>query len=246
MKNQRKRNRVKTIVFTTFILLCTITGISIINGYNGVPHNQIYHDDKAEENNTYSLNSNSSTIVNANWKLILVNGWNYIPENYAITLKTIKNDFQIDERIYPDLQEMFDAAEKDGIYPLIGSAYRTKDKQQSLYSEKVKVYLSEGYSKKEANELAKTWVALPGTSEHQIGLAVDINAEKDKCTNEEIYDWLNTNGYKYGFIMRYPTDKAQITGVNYEPWHYRYVGKEAAKEIYEQSICLEEYLETRK
>ncbi|MDD2401439.1 MAG: M15 family metallopeptidase [Clostridia bacterium] len=253
MKNvrKRKRNRVTTIAFTTIILLCIISAISMINNCGDIPHNQIYHDNKAETNSSYSSNNNasynnSSNVENNDWKLILVNGWSYIPKNYTVTLKTLKNDFQVDERIYPDLQEMFDAARNDGSYPLIYSAYRTTEKQQKLFTNKINAYIAEGYSKKEANELAKTWVAVPGTSEHQLGLAIDINAEKDKCTNEEVYVWLNTNGYKYGFIMRYPADKAQITGVNYEPWHYRYVGKEAAKKIYEQGICLEEYLDARK
>lgn len=89
-------------------------------------------------------------------------------------------------------------------------------------------------------------MAVPGTSEHQLGLALDINAEKGKCTNDELYQWLEKNSYKYGFILRYPTNKVEITGTNYEPWHYRYVGKEAEKEIYARGICLEEYLNTHK
>ncbi len=248
MKNvrKRKRNRVITIAFTTIILLCIISAISIINNCGDIPHNQIYYDNKAETNSSYASNNNSSNVENNDWKLIVVNAWNCIPDDYTITLMTLKNDFQVDERIYPDLQEMLDAARNEGVYPLIGSAYRTTEQQQKLLTDKINAYIADGCSKKEANELAKTWVAVPGTSEHQIGLALDINAEKDKCTNEEVYAWLNKNGYKYGFIMRYPADKAQITGVNYEPWHYRYVGKEAAKEIYEQGICLEEYLDARK
>lgn len=212
--NKREKNKVTTIAFTIIILLCIISAISIIN---------------------------SSNTKNDNWKLIVVNTWHYIPDDYAVQLMTLKNGFQVDTRIYPDLQEMFDVARNEGVYPLIGSAYRTTEQQQQLLTDKINAYITDGYSKKEANKLAKACVAVPGTSEHQLGLALDINAEKYKCTNEEVYAWLNTNSYKYGFIMRYPADKAKITGVNYEPWHYRYVGKEAAKEIYEQGICLEEY-----
>lgn len=248
MKNvrKRKRNRVITITLTTIILLCIISAISIITNGSDILHDQIYHDNKAKTNSLYVSSNNLSNAENNDWKLIVVNAWNCIPDDYTVTLMTLKNDFQIDERIYPDLQEMFDAARNEGIYPLIGSAYRTTKRQQKLLTDKINAYIEEGCSKKEANELAKTWVAVPGTSEHQIGLALDINAEKDKCTNEEVYAWLNTNSYQYGFIMRYPADKEQITGVNYEPWHYRYVGKKAAKEIYEQDICLEEYLDVRK
>ena len=90
---------------------------------------------------------------------------------------------------------------------------------------------------------AKEWAAVPGTSEHQLGIAVDINADKTQSTNDEVYVWLAENAYRYGFILRYPQGKEQITGTNYEPWHYRYVGVENAKIIYEQQICLEEYIE---
>lgn len=85
-------------------------------------------------------------------------------------------------------------------------------------------------------------VAIPGTSEHQLGIAVDINADKAHSSNQEVYVWLADNAYKYGFILRYPLGKEKITGTAYEAWHYRYVGKEAAEEIYSKQICLEEYL----
>lgn len=90
------------------------------------------------------------------------------------------------------------------------------------------------------------WVALPGTSEHQLGLAVDINADTSKCSRDDVYNWLLENSYKYGFIQRYPSGKTSITGVANEPWHYRYVGKEAAEEIHQSGLCLEEYVENLK
>ena len=94
-----------------------------------------------------------------------------------------------------------------------------------------------------AERTAKEWVALPGTSEHQLGIAVDINADKSKSSNDEVYMWLAANAHNYGFILRYPQGKQEITGTSYEPWHYRYVGVDAAREIYERGICLEEYFE---
>lgn len=227
-KMQRKR------LWTVFTLLCVVFAILFVNNYRNVSDSQI--DNDSGISTTTSLTQNQDSL---DWNLIFVNEWNYIPENYTVTLMTLKNNYQVDERIYSDLQEMFDAARSEGIYPLIGEAYRTNDEQQGLYTDKVNAYIAEGYSEKEAKELANSWVALPGTSEHQLGLALDINAEKDKCTNEEVYMWLTENSHKYGFILRYPSDKIKITGVNYEPWHYRYVGKEAAKEIYEQGIFLD-------
>ena len=132
----------------------------------------------------------------------------------------------------------------------ICSAYRTIEKQTELYENKVRRLEAEGMSHEKALERAAAEVTRPGTSEHHLGLAADIVArsyqildEKQEETPEQ--QWLMKNCWKYGFILRYPTEKTEETGIIYEPWHYRYVGKEAAKEIWEKGICLEEYLEER-
>jgi D-alanyl-D-alanine carboxypeptidase len=177
------------------------------------------------------------------WNLILVNRWNHIPGDYQGVLVQLSNGQSVDARIYPDLQAMFNAARADGIYPVVVSGYRTAEEQQSLMDVKIAEYKEQGCSAYKAKYLAEKWVAIPGTSEHQLGIAVDINADTDKSTNDQVYQWLNSNSYKYGFILRYPSDKTKITGTIYEPWHYRYVGMEAAEEIYAQGLCLEEYLE---
>lgn len=174
------------------------------------------------------------------WNLLLVNPWNPLPDDHAIQLKELRNGYCVDERIYPDLQEMFDNARAENIQPLIVSAYRTYDKQSQLYQDKVSSYLDEGYTQNQAEEMAAKWVAKPNHSEHQTGLAIDINAESG--SNDDVYEWLSKNSYKYGFILRYPNEKTEITGIHYEPWHYRYVGKQAAQYINEKQITLEEYL----
>lgn len=176
------------------------------------------------------------------WKLIVVNRWNEIPDNYNVILTELSNGQKIDRRIYPDLQDMFDDARSKGIYPIIREGYRTEKDQQTIFNNKVQAYIKEGYSDKKAKELTRQMVAIPGTSEHQLGIAVDINADKAHSSNQEVYVWLADNAYKYGFILRYPLGKEKITGTAYEAWHYRYVGKEAAEEIYSKQICLEEYL----
>lgn len=181
--------------------------------------------------------------VSEEWNLIVVNRWNVLPEDYSVELMELSNGQKIDSRIYPALQEMFDAARAEGIYPIVREGYRTAEEQQEILDEKIQIYMNQGYSQSRAERTAKEWVALPGTSEHQLGIAVDINADKSKCSNEEVYTWLAENAYKYGFILRYPMGKQEITGTSYEPWHYRYVGVEAAREIYEREICLEEYYE---
>ena len=180
--------------------------------------------------------------VSEEWNLIIVNRWNELPEDYSVELTELSNGQKIDSRIYPALQEMFDAARAEGIYPIVREGYRTAEEQQEILDEKIQIYINQGYSQSRAERTAKEWVALPGTSEHQLGIAVDINADKSKCSNEEVYTWLAENAYKYGLVLRYPMGKQEITGTSYEPWHYRYVG-EAALEIYEQGICLEEYCE---
>ncbi len=181
------------------------------------------------------------------WNLVLVNPWNYLPENFTVKLKTLKNGHAVDERAYPELQEMMDAMRDEGLSPRICSSYRTQKKQESLYKKKINRLMKQGYNRENAETEAGRWVAIPGTSEHQLGLAVDIVDESYQGLDEKqektaTQQWLMKHSYEYGFILRYPTDKSAITGIGYEPWHYRYVGKTAAKEIYNAGICLEEYL----
>lgn len=178
------------------------------------------------------------------WNLILVNRENYIPADYEVQLTELSNGKKVDSRIYPELQEMFNAARAQGYGLFVREGYRTQEEQQQLMDEKIEAYENEGKSKPEAKKLAEQWVAIPGTSEHQLGIAVDINADTSKSSRDDVYKWLEENAHRYGFIKRYPSNKTDITGVINEPWHYRYVGKEAASEIYSQGICLEEYIET--
>jgi len=178
------------------------------------------------------------------WNLILVNRNSYIPDDYKVELTELSNGEKVDSRIYPELQEMFNDARAQGYGLFVREGYRTQEEQQQLLDEKIEAYENEGKSKSEAKKLAEQWVAIPGTSEHQLGIAVDINADTTKSSSDDVYSWLAENDHKYGFIKRYPSDKTDITGVINEPWHYRYVGKEAALEIYSQGMCLEEYIDT--
>lgn len=174
------------------------------------------------------------------WNLILVNRWNSIPDDYEVDLVEVEGGEYVDRRIYEPLMKMLgDAREANwDQLPLVVSGYRTEEKQKQLYDEKISEYRRQGYSPNEAEEMAQQWVSIPGYSEHQLGFAVDING-----ATYDVYLWLQENSYKYGFIFRYPGYKTEKTGVAEEVWHYRYVGVEAATEIYEQGICLEEYLE---
>ena len=138
--------------------------------------------------NAYSRLSITHKIpVSEEWNLIVVNRWNELPEDYSVELTELSNGQKVDSRIYPYLQEMFDAARAEGIYPIVREGYRTAEEQQEILDDKIQTYINQGYSQSRAEKTAKEWVALPGTSEHQLGIAVDINADKSKCSNEDVY-----------------------------------------------------------
>ena len=182
------------------------------------------------------------------WNLILVNGDHPLPEDFQVPEFTqLAGGHSIDKRAYPALQRMMDDCRAEGLQPTICSSYRTWEKQEELFDRKALSCLSTAASREEAEEQAAVWVARPGTSEHQAGLAVDIVDKSYQLLDEgqeetAVQKWLMEHCAGYGFILRYPTEKSALTGVGYEPWHYRYVGEEAAAEIMDRGICLEEYL----
>ena len=198
----------------------------------------------AQETEPASEEDPAQTDAGDDWKLILVNAEHPVPEDYSVTLKELRNDQWVDERIYPELQQMFDDARAEGIYPLINESYRSAERQQEILDNYIAAYEAEGLSTEEAQQRALEVVAKPGTSEHQLGLALDIIVEYEEDSTVT-WQWLKENCWRYGFILRYPEDKTEITGISYEPWHFRYVGAEAAQQITERGITLEEYLEDK-
>ena len=181
------------------------------------------------------------------WNLTLVNPWNQLPQDFSVQLKTVSGHYSVDQRCWQALKDMLVDCRRSGASPLICSAYRTQQKQESLYAKEVARQRSLGLSPEDAPQAAARVVALPGTSEHQLGLAVDLvdkyNQRLEKSQEStRSQQWLMAHSWEYGFILRYPNDKSDITGIIYEPWHYRYVGKEIAREMYRQGLCLEEYL----
>lgn len=181
------------------------------------------------------------------WNLMLVNPWNPLPEHYSIDLISLRSGQSVDRRCADALEAMMADCQAAGLSPLICSSYRTQATQQGLYNAQIQDLIAQGLSSEEAEKQAATMVALPGTSEHQLGLAVDIvDSEyqilENSQENTPVQRWLMEHCWEYGFILRYPKEKTPLTGIIYEPWHYRYVGKEAAEEISKAGICLEEYL----
>lgn len=198
-----------------------------------------------EEENRKEKDIDSTT---SDWELLLVNKNHKVPEGYVVELEEVEDGHQVDKRIVESLKQMLADARKEGLSPLICSSYRTNDKQQKLYNNKVREYERWGCSSEEAKEFASYWVAIPGTGEHETGLAVDIVSKDYQILDEkqeqtDVQRWLIDNSYKYGFALRYPTDKKDITMINYEPWHYRYVGVNNATYMKEQDMCLEEYID---
>ena len=177
------------------------------------------------------------------WMLLLVNSSNAIPDGYAPTeLTELSNGQSVDKRIYPSLQSMFDDARAQGVYPVVSSGYRTAKQQQSEMDDKIQEYIDDGKSEDEARTLAATYVAQVGYSEHEAGLAIDIVAKANKSDDDTVWAGMKEHCAEYGFILRYPEGKEGVTGMSYEPWHFRYVGVEAAQKIMGAGITLEEYL----
>ena len=151
--------------------------------------------------------------------------------------------YMFDSRAYGAYKDMTAAAWEDGVNIYAISAYRSYERQQTLYKQRIQRFLDQGLSQEEATEKAGTIVAVPGTSEHQIGLAIDFNSVEQEFENTKAGKWLAENCTDYGFILRYPTDKTELTGIIYEPWHFRFVGVKHAKRMEELDMCLEEYVE---
>ena len=185
--------------------------------------------------------------------ILLVNPWNYLPEDYAPDLVTLGLDVsvegsQVDRSCYDALMEMIRACNKECPSVCVVSSYRTQEYQTNSYNRKVKYYLDKGYSQEAAEKEAATIIAIPGTSEHQLGLAVDIVdtrlwALEEEQENLPAQKWLMEHAWEYGFVLRYPKDKIAVTGIIYEPWHYRYVGKAVAEELHTSGLTLEEYIQ---
>lgn len=177
------------------------------------------------------------------WNLKLVNKDNSVDRSYVPELAEIDDGIQFDKRAISYLKEMINAMYKADITKIwVQSAYRSYDKQEELFNRKVEEYKKQGKKQEEAENLAQTIVQRPEMSEHNLGLAADFNTVTNEFEETKAFEWLQKNAHNYGFILRYPKDKQDITGITYESWHWRYVGKEHAKVMKEKGYCLEEYI----
>ena len=178
------------------------------------------------------------------WNLSIINTKYPLPDSYAPTLSNVisGSNIQLDSRVSERYAEMYAAAKLSGCVLTPYSGYHSYALQETNYNRKVNFYVNQGISAEEANQKASAQVLPAGCSEHNAGLAMDIVSASSDFINTKEYKWLCENAYNYGFILRYPEDKTAITGMNFEPWHWRYVGTQAAKEMKEKNQCLEEYL----
>lgn len=173
--------------------------------------------------------------------LVVVNGEVPLPEDWAVTPRLV-HDEEVDLRMYSDLMAMFDAAAEDGVWFWVASGYRSVAEQEAILQRAVEENVAQGMTVSQARATALRTIAEPGHSEHHTGLAVDLNDVSDGFEQTEAYRWLRENAAQYGFVQRYRADKADITGIDNESWHYRYVGREHALAMEELDLCLEEYV----
>lgn len=182
------------------------------------------------------------------WNLKLANLDNYLPDGFTVETGLItqayasKNQMQFDARAVDELNAMLKAANNQGVNLFVISSYRSINYQTNLYNNEVQKWVNQGYSLENAKKKAATIVAVPGTSDHNLGLAVDLNSVEESFEKTRQFEWLQQHAEEYGFVLRFPKDKQDKTKIIYEPWHYRYVGVEAAKEMNELNMCLEEYV----
>ncbi len=199
------------------------------------------------QGDTYTPGNTDYPSDTASWQLICVNRNRYVASDVEnkIKLSYVAGSGELmDSRAAEAYNEMYAAAKTDGIYLTPCSGYRSYSTQKRLYNEFYYEYINQGYSSDEAHNLTSKRRNPAGSSEHNLGICMDIicAASSANFQNTQAYAWLQENAHIYGFILRYPEDKVGVTGVKFEPWHWRYVGVENAASIRDSGMCLEEYL----
>lgn len=261
------RNSLSILSILTFLALL-MTGCSVLDfgTDKSEPDHQIENiDSDLEKTETSNENNNEDPELTEeeklimelpasasaeDWNLILVNPWKALPEDYEVELVKVNNEQQIDVRIEEAWNNWYEAALSAGHRLFFASGYRGIERQRSNFNSSVQSYMNEGFSEEEAIEKSKEYLTEPGHSEHHTGLALDIvdeewivagNGLETEYEAQASQQWLVSTMADYGFILRYPQGKEEITGINYEPWHFRYVGVESAQFMIEHDLTLEEY-----
>ena len=248
----KKRNTLnaKKVLFVIFLILLILVVIIRTHkkdndSYNNLGENTTQvsasTDDKTEDETS---NKDKPKKEITDWRLTLVNYENLLPEDFEIEVANIDETRQFDARAIEYLNKMMNDMRKSGISNVwVQSAYRSVERQKELYDNSVNKYINQGKTQEEAEKLTDEYINKPGSSEHNLGLAVDFNYVDNKFEDLKAFTWLQENAENYGFILRYPKHKEDITKISYESWHWRFVGEEHAKKINELDMCLEEYVE---
>ncbi len=253
-KEEKTKNNSNKIVFIYRIIVSIIMIVSIILVYilNHLGESKevdamanVINQNSINKNNTIENITSEENLKKINdWRLTLVNYENEMPKDYIPPLSNIDKERQFDSRAINSLLQMMLDMNNAGINHIWAqSAYRNPKKQEHLIQESIQEYLAEGKTEEEAKALTARSIGEPYKSEHNLGLAVDFNDINYAFEEEKAFSWLVENAENYGFILRYPEDKERITKIKYEPWHWRYVGIENAKEINKLGLCLEEYIQ---
>ena len=249
-KNKKKKlNKKKIVLFIAIIVIIFLLIVKIAKHEKTVE--TFTEEETMESNLTNTLDGNQIQEQTeetkkeiTDWRLTLANYENLLPEDFTVEVANIDSTRQFDARAIGDLNDMLNAMKKDGITNIwVQSAYRSVARQKELYDNSIQKYLSEGKTQEEAERLTNEYINKPGSSDHNLGLAVDFNYVDNKFGKLAGFKWLQENAEDYGFVLRYPKDKEDITKIAYESWHWRYVGKEHAKKMNELNMCLEEYIE---
>ena len=247
-KNMKKPISYLSKIIVLFALM-VVTSAAFIATFQSIKPNE----DKSSlnSNKKSSQSNNSGKTENPNLQLVqtemepelvLVNFDNKMPDGFKQKIVK-KSDIYMDERIIEPFNKMQKDASKENLNIWISSGYRSMERQKVLYEKEIEAFSNTGLNHSDAVSKASKSVARPGYSEHNTGLALDLDGVLDSFNQTKEYEWLQLHAQDYGFVLRYPKDKQDITKIKFEPWHYRYVGVEHAKKMKELNMCLEEYVQ---
>ena len=255
-------NKMKKSTAVGIIAIITVTaglaGTLLISSLVGGTDDGGGHAPDPSEGENVSDQEVSVPMNDDEWALYVIGNNNPLPEDFSVVTKKVAEDKELDERCADYAIEMLEAAKKDGINLLVFSAYRSVQRQEENLQDYIDSLIEKGWSEEDAIVQAHREIALPGHSEHNAGLAMDIISDDYWFDHNELdyqfeelphFDWLIENSWKYGFILSYPKDKEDITGFIYEPWHYRFVGLYHAERIHNiyaetgEMLSLNEYVE---
>lgn len=257
-RRQLRRRRITVLVLFAALLLLIFWGAGVL-GRAGKTDSSSAAQGESESQSSSAASSQPPQSSSAGgaaaltgddvWLLRLVNHTHPLPEGFTVETAALPNGLEFDARAIGQLGKMLADGNATGLQLMVCSAYRSVERQDELFNEMMQDYISQGYSEQEAYDITATIRTPHGCSEHSTGLAADIVAVDYQMLDDGYGEtdeakWLLEHAADYGFILRYPKDKESVTGIVWEPWHYRYVGVENAKKIKASGLCLEEYLKT--